>query len=72
MRETWTFHGAGKLVFGPNAVRQLGDVAAWLGVRRVLVVTDLMLQKAGVVKHTVYDGIAFCLFVLLGQSPDAR
>jgi hypothetical protein len=29
-------------------------------------------QRDGAVKHTIYDGIAFCLFVLLGQSPDAR
>ena len=27
MRETWTFHSAGQLLFGPNASRQLGDVA---------------------------------------------
>src|SRR5438045_7245047 len=51
MRETWTFHGAGKLLFGRNAVRQLGEAAAWLGARRVLVVTDAVLEKAGVAEQ---------------------
>ena len=39
MRTTWTFHSAGQLVFGPNATQRLGEVAARLGVKRVLVVT---------------------------------
>ena len=30
MRETWTFHSAGQLLFGRNAVKQLGDVATRL------------------------------------------
>lgn len=51
MRETWTFHGAGKLLFGRNAVRQLGEAAAWLEARRVLVVTDAVLEKAGVAEQ---------------------
>src|SRR5262245_18138019 len=48
MRETWTFHAAGQLLFGRNAARQLGDVAGRLGARRVLLVTDTVLVKAGV------------------------
>ena len=47
MRETWTFHSAGQLLFGPNASRQLGDVAARLRVRRLLLVTDSNLLRAG-------------------------
>ena len=47
MRETWTFHSAGQLLFGPNASRQLGDVAARLRVRRILLVTDSVLLRAG-------------------------
>jgi alcohol dehydrogenase class IV len=50
-RETWTFHSAGQLLFGRNAVRQLGDVAARLGASRVLVVTDPALEKAGLVER---------------------
>jgi alcohol dehydrogenase class IV len=48
MRETWTFHSAGTLLFGRNATRQLGDVVGRLGARRVLLVTDPVLVKAGV------------------------
>lgn len=50
MRETWTFHSAGSLIFGPHAVRQLGDVAGKLGARRVLIVTDPALVKSGAVE----------------------
>lgn len=51
MRETWTFHSAVKLLFGRNAHRQLGEVAAWIGAKRVLIVTDAMLDKAGVLER---------------------
>src|SRR5262245_52194820 len=51
MRETWTFHGAGQLLFGRNAARQLGEVAARLGAKRVLVVTDPILTKSGLVER---------------------
>ncbi len=47
MRETWTFHSAGTLLFGPNASTQLGEVAHRLGTRRLLVVTDPTLIRAG-------------------------
>jgi alcohol dehydrogenase class IV len=47
MRETWTFHSAGQLLFGRHAVRQLGEVADRLGARRVLIVTDPVLVKTG-------------------------
>ena len=49
MRTTWTFHTAGQLLFGRDAVKQLGDVARRLAVSRVFVVTDSILAKAGVV-----------------------
>src|SRR5262249_53568608 len=48
-RETWTFHSAGQLLFGRHAVRQLGDIAGRFGLCRVLVVTDPVLEKAGLV-----------------------
>jgi alcohol dehydrogenase class IV len=47
MRTTWTFHTAGQFLFGRNATRQLGDVTVRLGLKRVLLVTDAMLLKAG-------------------------
>ncbi len=40
MRTTWTFHTAGTLLFGQNAVSQLGDVVQRLAVKRLLLVTD--------------------------------
>jgi alcohol dehydrogenase class IV len=49
MRTVWTFHSAGALVFGRGAVDQLGDIAARLPARRVFVVTDANLDKAGIV-----------------------
>lgn len=51
MRTTWTFHSAGQLVFGRNAVQQLGDLAGRLGLKRVLLVTDSILVNAGLVER---------------------
>jgi alcohol dehydrogenase class IV len=50
VRTVWTFHSAGQLVFGRNAVSQLGDLAGRLGAKRVLIVTDPNLVKAGLVE----------------------
>jgi alcohol dehydrogenase class IV len=47
----WTFHSAGSLVFGRDAVRQLGLVANRLRARRVFVVTDTVLAAAGLVER---------------------
>lgn len=47
MRETWTFHTAGQLLFGRNAVRQIGDIAGRLKAKRALLVTDSILVKVG-------------------------
>ncbi|HEX4131120.1 MAG TPA: iron-containing alcohol dehydrogenase [Pirellulales bacterium] len=48
MRTTWTFHSAGKLVFGLGAVAQLGELAGEMTLRRLFVVTDRVLVNAGV------------------------
>jgi alcohol dehydrogenase class IV len=50
MRTTWTFHSAGQLIFGRNATLQLGDVAVRLGIKRLLLVTDPILVRAGMVE----------------------
>jgi alcohol dehydrogenase class IV len=47
MRETWSFHSAVQLLFGRNAAAQLGEVAARLRAKRVLMVTDPILTKTG-------------------------
>jgi alcohol dehydrogenase class IV len=51
MRETWTFHSAGQIVFGRNAVRQLGEIAVRLGARRALIVTDPILTRGGLAER---------------------
>jgi alcohol dehydrogenase class IV len=51
MRTTWSFHSAGSFLFGPNATQQLGDIAVRHGYKRILVVTDPVLLKAGLVEH---------------------
>src|SRR5580765_2146962 len=48
VRETWTFHSAGQLLFGRNAVKQLGEVAHRLRLKRVLIVTDKILERTGI------------------------
>ncbi len=49
MRTTWTFSSAGQIIFGAGAVQRLADVLQRLRLSRVLLVTDNMLAKAGVV-----------------------
>lgn len=53
MSAVWTFHTAASLVFGRGAVAQLGDIAARLKAKRVLVVTDDILVKAGIAEQAV-------------------
>jgi alcohol dehydrogenase class IV len=53
MRTIWTFHSAVGIIFGRDAVQQLGDAVTRLGVKRALVVTDPILQKAGVLERVV-------------------
>lgn len=48
MRTVWTFHSATQLVFGGDAIQQLGDLVARLECKKALVVTDPVLVKAGI------------------------
>ena len=72
MRTTWNFNTAGQIVFGRDAVRQLGQIAGSLGAERVLIVTDSPLVDAGVVERVTAPlleaGIAIELFT--GGQPD--
>jgi alcohol dehydrogenase len=75
MRETWTFHSAGQIVFGPGAVRQLGDVARRLGLKRILVVTDARLVEAGLydeVRLPLREQAALDLFTGGEPEPSLR
>lgn len=52
-REVWTFHTAGQIVYGRNATRQLGELSAQLGCKNALLVTDTILENAGVVQRVI-------------------
>ncbi|HEX3870843.1 MAG TPA: iron-containing alcohol dehydrogenase [Pirellulales bacterium] len=66
MRTTWTFHTAGKLVFGSEACAQLGELVAELGCRKVMIVSDRSLVAAGVFETVreplAHSGVALKLF----------
>lgn len=49
----WNFHSAGSLVFGREAVGKLGSIAQSQRWRRVFIVTDPMLVRAGIVESVV-------------------
>jgi alcohol dehydrogenase len=51
MRTIWTFHSAGQLIFGRDAAKQVGEIAIRLGAKRILIVTDPVLTKAGLAKR---------------------
>lgn len=53
MREIWTFHTAGQVMFGPGAAGQLGSILQRRKLRRVLLVTDRNLRTAGLVDPLV-------------------
>ncbi len=72
MRTTWTFHSAGQLVFGRDASRLLGDVAFRLGLKRVLVVTDPALIRAGVLEsvHPPLSEAGVAVEIFPGGEPE--
>jgi alcohol dehydrogenase class IV len=72
MRETWTFHSAGQLLFGRNAVGHLGEVASRLGVKRILIATDAVLQKTEVVDRVcaALDSVQIAHFIFAGGEPE--
>ena len=51
MLPAFTFHSAGSLIFGRDSVDQLGEVAGRLRAKRILIVTDPILVKAGLVER---------------------
>lgn len=72
MRTTWTFHTAGQLLFGQHATQQLGDITVRLGARRVLIVTDPILGKAGLVEpvHVPLSEAGVAVEVFFGGEPE--
>ena len=76
MRETWTFHSAGQLVFGRNATQHLGEIARRLRARRVLIVTDTILERVGTLdkvrRPLVEAGIDVTAFTVGEPEPSMR
>jgi alcohol dehydrogenase class IV len=76
VRHTWTFHSAGQLLFGRNAVSAIGEVAERLQVRHLLLVTDAVLLKAGAVEriHAALSegGVSVELFTRGEPEPSLR
>jgi alcohol dehydrogenase class IV len=72
MRTTWTFHSAGQLLFGRHATQQLGDIVGRLGARRVLLITDPVLVKAGLVEpiHGPLNEAGIAVEVFSGGEPE--
>ena len=72
MRTTWTFHSAGQLIFGRDATRQLGDVAGRLGLKRVLLITDPALIRAGLLEsvHPPLSESGIAVEVFPGGEPE--
>lgn len=75
MRTVWTFSSAGQIVFGAGAVRQLGELANRLGLKRVLIVTDARLVEAGLydeVQMPLRDRVTLDLFTGGEPEPSLR
>lgn len=69
MRTTFTFRSTGHLVFGRNAVRELGPILDRLGSKRVFVVTDKVLAKVGIVDQ-VKEAAGRAVEVFDGGEPE--
>jgi alcohol dehydrogenase class IV len=72
MRTTFSFHSAGTVLFGPGATQQLGDIAIRNRFKRVLVVTDPVLLKAGLVEHVhaPLNEAGIAVEILSGGEPE--
>ncbi len=72
MRTTWTFHTAGQLLFGRDAVARLGVEARRLRIARMLVCTDRVLLGAGIVEQVrrPLDEAAIAVDVFDGGEPE--
>jgi alcohol dehydrogenase class IV len=72
MRTTWSFHSATQLVFGRDAVRQLGDIAVRQGIKRALIVTDPTLLTAGLVErvHAALSEDGIVVEIFSGGEPE--
>ena len=51
MRTVWSFHIARSVIFGRDAVLQIGETARRLSAKKALIVTDTILEKAGLLER---------------------
>jgi alcohol dehydrogenase class IV len=72
MPHFWTFHSAGKLVFGKNALEQAGEILGVLGTKRVFVATDPILVSCGVLERLrgVLDAAGMQMEMFTGGEPE--
>lgn len=72
MRSTWSFFSAGRVLFGCGAVREIGEAVRRLAVNRVLVVTDAVLDRVGLVAQVVAPlrGAGLTVEVFAGGEPE--
>src|SRR5438105_5776351 len=72
MSETWTFHSAGQLLFGGNAVKQLGEIAGRLRLTRILIATDPVLAKTGLLDRVraPLDDACIAVEIFSGGEPE--
>ena len=70
MRETFTFYSAGQLLFGRNAVRQIGDVVGRLRAKRVFIVTDKILAGVGILDKVREPLAGMTVEVFDGGEPE--
>jgi alcohol dehydrogenase class IV len=72
MRTTWTFHTPGQLIFGRDATNQLGEVANRLGLKRILLITDSALIRAGALErvHPPLSEAGVAVEVFPGGEPE--
>jgi alcohol dehydrogenase class IV len=72
MRTTWTFHSAAQIVFGRDAALQLGEIAGRLGLKRILLITDAALIRAGLLErvHPPLSESGVAVEVFPGGEPE--
>jgi alcohol dehydrogenase class IV len=72
MRTTWTFHTAGQLIFGRDATLQLGEITSRLGLKRILLITDSALIRAGLLErvHPPLSEAGVAVEVFPGGEPE--
>lgn len=72
MRDFWNFYSAGRIVFGSGSAARLGSLLKPWNVRRVFVISDRVLERAGIVNGVVQSLIdaKFEIHAFLDGEPE--